>query len=118
MIALNEIEQQTLLLHLFMHLFIWVGHEPVLANHHRLDLAPQSPRRDLRKTAFLRHLYIKTIILPRQAQDKHRENSKKDAVFRTVPVAAAHFIVPIVVIVMKVCRKNGQRPFQVTSEKR
>ena len=83
MIALNEIEQQTLLLHLFMHLFIWVGHEPVLANHHRLDLAPQSPRRDLRKTAFLRHLYIKTIILPRQAQDKHRENSKKDAVFRT-----------------------------------
>ena len=83
-----------------------------------LDLAPQSPRRDLRKTAFLRHLYIKTIILPRQAQDKHRENSKKDAVFRTVPVAAAHFIIPIVIIVMKVCRKNGQRPFQVTSEKR
>ena len=37
----------------------------------------------LRKTAFLRHLYIKMIILPRQAQDKHRENSKKDAVFRT-----------------------------------
>ena len=38
----------------------------------------------LRKTAFLSHLYIKTIILPRQARDKHRENSKKDAVFRTV----------------------------------
>jgi hypothetical protein len=37
----------------------------------------------LRKTAFLSHLYIKTIILPRQARDKHRENSKKDAVFRT-----------------------------------
>jgi hypothetical protein len=73
----------------------------------------------LRKTnLFLSHLYIKTIILPRQAQDKHRENSKKDAVFRTVPVAAAHFIIPIVIIVMKVCRKNGQRPFQVTSEKR
>jgi hypothetical protein len=31
----------------------------------------------LRKTAFLRHLYLKTIILPRQAPDKHRENSKK-----------------------------------------
>jgi hypothetical protein len=30
--------------------------------------------------AFLRHLYIKTNILPRQARDKHRENSKKDAV--------------------------------------
>jgi hypothetical protein len=29
-------------------------------------------------TAFLSHLYIKTIILPRQARDKHRENSKKD----------------------------------------
>ena len=37
----------------------------------------------LRKTAFLSHLYIKTNILPRQARDKHRENSKKDAVFRT-----------------------------------
>jgi hypothetical protein len=31
----------------------------------------------VRKTAFLSHLYIKTIILPRQAQDKHRENSKQ-----------------------------------------
>jgi hypothetical protein len=28
----------------------------------------------------LSHLYIKTNILPRQARDKHRENSKKDAV--------------------------------------
>jgi hypothetical protein len=36
-----------------------------------------------RKTAFLSHLCTKTIILPRQARDKHRENSKKDAVFRT-----------------------------------
>ena len=34
-------------------------------------------RYTLRKTAFLSHLYIKTIILPRQARDKHRENSKK-----------------------------------------
>jgi hypothetical protein len=31
----------------------------------------------LRKTAFLRHLFIKTNILPRQARDKHRGNSKK-----------------------------------------
>jgi hypothetical protein len=37
----------------------------------------------LRKTAFLSRFYIKTIILPRQARDKHRENSKNDAVFRT-----------------------------------
>ena len=34
------------------------------------------------KTALLSHLCIKTIILPRQARDKHRENSKKDAAFR------------------------------------
>jgi hypothetical protein len=40
----------------------------------------------LRKPAFLSHLCIKTIILPRQARDKHRENSKKDAVFRTDPL--------------------------------
>jgi len=30
-----------------------------------------------RKRHFLRHLYIKIIILPRQARDKQRENSKK-----------------------------------------
>eukprot|EP01046_Picozoa_sp_COSAG06_P072980 COSAG06_NODE_21607_length_751_cov_1.016871_1_plen_141_part_01 len=29
------------------------------------------------KTAFLSHLYIFKIILPRQARDKHRENSNK-----------------------------------------
>jgi hypothetical protein len=29
------------------------------------------------------HLYIKMMILPRQAQNKHRENSKKSGVFRT-----------------------------------
>jgi hypothetical protein len=29
------------------------------------------------KRHFLRHLYIKTIFLPRQARDKHRENSKR-----------------------------------------
>jgi hypothetical protein len=35
----------------------------------------------VRKRLFLRHLYIKCIILPRQARDKHRENSKKSGVF-------------------------------------
>jgi hypothetical protein len=53
----------------------------------RLRSAPRHDcrgrKRRLRKTAFLSHFYIKTIILPRQARDKHRENSKKDAVFRT-----------------------------------
>jgi hypothetical protein len=29
------------------------------------------------KTVFFSHLYIKMMILPRQARDKHRENSKK-----------------------------------------
>jgi hypothetical protein len=29
-----------------------------------------------KKTGFLSHLYIKVIFLPRQARDKHRENSK------------------------------------------
>ena len=30
------------------------------------------------KRLLLSHLYLKTIILPRQARDIHRENSKKD----------------------------------------
>ena len=38
------------------------------------------------KRHFLRHLYIKTNILPRQARDKHRENSKKSGVFRREPL--------------------------------
>ena len=33
----------------------------------------------VRKCVFLRHLYKEMVILPRQARDKHRENSKKDA---------------------------------------
>jgi hypothetical protein len=40
-------------------------------------------RHALQKTAFLSHSYLKTIILPRQARDKHRESTQKDAVFRT-----------------------------------
>ena len=48
------------------------------------------------KTVFLSHLSIKMLILPRQARDKHRENSKTDrfvaqtgaraALPRTVPI--------------------------------
>ena len=37
------------------------------------------------KRHFLRHLYITTNILPRQARDKHRENSKKSGVFPIGP---------------------------------
>ena len=35
------------------------------------------PAPAVRKRHFLSHLYIKCIILPRQARDEHRENSKK-----------------------------------------
>jgi hypothetical protein len=41
------------------------------------------------KTAFLRHLYIKIIFLPRQARDKHRKNSKKSPFSRSCPQRAA-----------------------------
>ena len=34
----------------------------------------------VRKTYFLSHLYIETIILPRQARDKHRESTQKQHV--------------------------------------
>jgi hypothetical protein len=40
---------------------------------------PTNPLGQGEKTVFLSHLYIKTMILPRQARDKHRENSKKRA---------------------------------------
>jgi hypothetical protein len=33
---------------------------------------------------FLRHLYIKVIILPRQARDKHRESTQKRDFFSQV----------------------------------
>jgi hypothetical protein len=36
------------------------------------------------KTGFLSHLYINVIFLPRQARDKHRENSKKSPFSRRV----------------------------------
>ena len=32
---------------------------------------------EVRKTPFLRHFILKTVILPRQARDKHRENLKE-----------------------------------------
>jgi hypothetical protein len=42
------------------------------------------------KTVFLSHLYIKTNILPRQARDEHRENSKKRPFFSYLRVRAVH----------------------------
>ena len=50
------------------------------------------------KRVFLRHLYIKMIILPRQAPDKHsRENSKKDAFLQNFGETDHHQRVDIVV---------------------
>jgi hypothetical protein len=50
------------------------------------------------KRVFLRHLYIKMIILPRQARDKHsRENSKKDAFLQNFGETDHHQRVDIVV---------------------
>jgi hypothetical protein len=40
-----------------------------------------------RKTVVLSHLYINAIFLPRQAWDKHRENSKKTTVFSRAELA-------------------------------
>jgi hypothetical protein len=41
-----------------------------------------------RRRHFLSHLYIKCIILPRQARDEHRENSKK------VPFSLSRVVAP------------------------
>jgi hypothetical protein len=38
--------------------------------------------RQVRKTVFFSHIYVKTNILPRQARDKHRENSKQTVLLR------------------------------------
>jgi hypothetical protein len=45
------------------------------------------PRIAGKKTVFLSHLYFKTIILPRQARDKHRETALKK---ETSPFSCRH----------------------------
>jgi hypothetical protein len=52
-------------------------------------------KRRLRKTAFLSHFYIKTIILPRQARDKHRESTQKKMPFFAPASAGATVLVSI-----------------------
>jgi hypothetical protein len=42
------------------------------------------PPNQCEKRHFLRHLYIKTIILPRQARDEHRENRERSGVFHSL----------------------------------
>eukprot|EP01046_Picozoa_sp_COSAG06_P023039 COSAG06_NODE_1814_length_8303_cov_3.907972_3_plen_202_part_00 len=43
----------------------------------RRSISPAGCRSPVQKRVFFSHLYIKTIILPRPARDKHKENSKK-----------------------------------------
>ena len=76
---------------------VCVSHSAVHAGHLEVvkvlvaagaDLSATNRRKKVRKRLFLRHLYIKCIILPRQARDKHRENSKKRGRFLADGAAA------------------------------
>ena len=53
-----------------------LGPTKFIAGSHMAGRPPRASDQ-VRKRHFLSHLYIKCIILPRQARDKHRENSKK-----------------------------------------
>jgi hypothetical protein len=53
------------------------------------DHDTQWPTDDGGKTVCFRHLCINAINLPRQARDKHRENSKTDRFFREYPEATS-----------------------------
>jgi hypothetical protein len=56
--------------------------QPFLIFSERFNTAMDSTtQRAVRKTPLLSHLYTKTIILPRQARDKHRQVEKKPAFF-------------------------------------
>ena len=50
-------------------------------------------RRCVRKRVLLRHLYIKMIVLPRQARDKHRESTQKRTRF-----CRNHSVIPNVLL--------------------
>ena len=52
-----------------------------MARSAALSSARSRMRSQARKRHFLSHLYIKINILPRQARDEHRENSKKGPFF-------------------------------------
>jgi hypothetical protein len=62
---------------------------PIVATKPSITKKEENPPTPLRKTAFLSHLYIKTMILPRQARDNHRETTQKNAVFPTPPARPA-----------------------------
>ena len=62
-----------------MHLFTKTGSGRIWGKHSKTDAFLQAQRHE--KRLFWRHLYIKTIILPRQAWDRHRKSTKKSAPF-------------------------------------
>jgi hypothetical protein len=60
----------------------------------------------VRKRPFLRHLYIKCIILPRQARDKHRENLQKWPFSAGWPASQQPLILLYRYIVTRVCTRT------------
>jgi hypothetical protein len=69
-----------------------------VANRLRRERSERRLRREQRryeKTVVLSHLYIKCIILPRQARDKHREHSKTTTVFLIGSRVLAHRVVVV-----------------------
>jgi hypothetical protein len=48
-----------------------------VSQQHTVALFDKGLSAPVGETGFLSHLYITVIFLPRQARDKHRENSKK-----------------------------------------
>eukprot|EP01046_Picozoa_sp_COSAG06_P037866 COSAG06_NODE_4316_length_4368_cov_30.639026_4_plen_263_part_00 len=65
------------------------AHPPALRSPADQDRSAHGHPAAVRKRHFLRHLYIKINILPRQARDKHRENSKKVPFSRSVEMSFA-----------------------------
>jgi hypothetical protein len=51
-----------------------------------------------KKTAFLSHFYIKCIILPRQARDKHRETTQKKCHFPSGGVGVLAVLVVLLLV--------------------
>jgi hypothetical protein len=73
---------------------------------------PLSTVRELSKTQpFLGHFYIKMIILPRLARDKHRENSKK------APFLAPVYILKLIVLPRQARDKHREKSTQKERER-
>jgi len=69
----------------------------------------------MRKRSFLSHLYIKPIILPRQARDKHRESTQKQTLVSGGASARISFRWCISFVAFCFWRMRNQRDFAKTS---